>query len=90
MQPQADNLRAGRELLRVIGARPFLPGVNGEGEWAEPSFILPGLSLRQAAELARRFRQAAILFGVGRRVTLVWLEADRLWVERFWAQVLEG
>ncbi|CAM3693214.1 DUF3293 domain-containing protein [Deinococcus frigens] len=89
-QPQADNLRAERELLDLIASRPYLAGVNGKGVWAEPSVILPGLGLRQAAELGRRFGQAAVLFGVGRRVALVWLEAGGVWVERFWAQLADA
>ncbi|MFK7601749.1 DUF3293 domain-containing protein [Deinococcus sp. SM5_A1] len=88
-QPKADNLRAERELLALIASRPHFPGVNGEGEWAEPSVILPGLSLRQAAELGRHFAQAAVIYGAGQRVALVWLESDRMRVERFWAQLLE-
>ncbi|WP_226342390.1 DUF3293 domain-containing protein [Deinococcus sp. AJ005] len=86
-QPETDNLRAGRELLALIASRLHFLGVNGEGEWAEPSVILPGLTLRQAAELGRRFAQAAVLFGVGKRVALVWLEADCTRVERFWARL---
>ncbi len=88
-QPEADNLRVGRELLALIASRLHFLGVNGEGEWAEPSVILPGLTLRQAAELGRRFGQAAVLFGAGQRVALVWLESDRMRVERFWVRLLE-
>ncbi|GGL83099.1 hypothetical protein GCM10010840_21080 [Deinococcus aerolatus] len=88
LQPRADNLRAGRELLDLIASRPHLPGVNGEGQWAEASVIVPGLHLREAAELGRRFGQAAVLFGVGRRVALVWLEAAGVCVERFWVRLL--
>ena len=89
-QPEADNLRAERELLALIASRPYFPGVNGECEWAEPSVILPGLGIRQAADLGQRFGQAAVLFGAGRRVALVWLEADSVRVERFWAQLSEA
>lgn len=89
-QPGSDNLRAGRDLLALIAPRPHFPGVNGEGQWAEPSVILPGLTLRQAAQLGRRFAQAAVLFGVGQRVALVWLELGRVRVERFWARLLKG
>ncbi|CAM3636315.1 DUF3293 domain-containing protein [Deinococcus saxicola] len=88
-QLRADNLRAECELLALIVSRPHLPGVNGEGEWAEPSVVLPGFRLRQAAELGRRFNQAAVLFGVGQRVALVWLETDGVRVERFWTQLSE-
>ncbi|MDV6374750.1 DUF3293 domain-containing protein [Deinococcus arenicola] len=87
-QPAADNLRAENKLLAWVVPRSHLPAVNGEGEWAEPSVILPGLDLRQTAELARQFGQAAVLFGVGRRVALVWLEADGVRVERFWMRLL--
>lgn len=88
--PRSDNLRAGRELLALIASRPQLPGVNGEGEWAEPSVILPGLGLRPAAQRGRHFGQAAVLWGVGRRVALVWLEADSVRIERFWVRLLEA
>lgn len=88
LQPRADNLRAGRALLALVAPRPHLPGVNGEGQWAEASVIVPGLRLREAAELGRRFGQAAVLFGVGRRVALVWLEANGVCVERYWVRLL--
>lgn len=89
-QPEAKNVRAGRELLALTASRPHLLGTNGEGGWAEPSVILPGLSLRAAAALGWRFGQAAVVFGVGRRAALVWLEAGGVRVERFWVQVLPG
>ena len=85
-QSQADNRRAERQLLALIGSRPHLPAVNGEDKWAEPSVILPGLGLRHAADLGRKCGQAAVLFGVGQRVALVWLNRDGVRVERFWAQ----
>ncbi|QLG10916.1 DUF3293 domain-containing protein [Deinococcus sp. D7000] len=88
LQSEAANMRAERELLALIGSRPHLIGVNGEGEWAEPSVLLPGFRLRQSAELGRTFGQAAVLYGVGRRVALVWLEVDGLRVERFWVRLL--
>lgn len=81
-------MRAERELLALNGSRSHLSGVNGEGEWAELSVILPGFRLRRAAELGRTFGQAAVLYGVGRRVALVWLEGDGLRVERFWVRLL--
>ncbi len=88
-QAAADNRRAERKLLALIASRPYLCAVNGEGEWAEPSVILPGLYLRPAVDLGRRFGQAALLFGMGRRVALVWLTRDGVRVERFWMQPVE-
>nr|WP_244977099.1 DUF3293 domain-containing protein [Deinococcus humi] len=85
-QSEADNRRAEQKLLALLVSHPHLPAVNGEGEWAEPSVILPGLGLRLAADLAWRFGQAAVLFGVGQRVALVWLNRDGVRLERFWAQ----
>jgi hypothetical protein len=83
-RPDADNRRAEGALLALIGDRPFRVGVNGAGEWAEPSVILSGARLQEAAVLGRHFGQAAVLFGVGRRAAVVWLWPEGMEVERWW------
>lgn len=84
-----ENLWRGERLRRDLTALglPFFEGVNGEGEWAEPGYIVLGLSLREAASLGARYGQAAVLWGAGRRVALAWCAPLRL--ERRWA-VLKG
>lgn len=67
--------------LREAGFFPLL-AVNGEGGWAEAALIVPDLRLRAALNLGRDFGQAAVLWGVGRRVALVWCQPAR--VERWW------
>jgi Protein of unknown function (DUF3293) len=51
---------------------------KGEGEWpAEPSLLVLGVSQADAAALARRFGQAAVLFGErGGSARLLWTDAD--------------
>ena len=83
--PLEDNLRRQVRLRFTLtrADRRFMPGVNGEGEWAEPSFILLDVPLREAVGLGVAFGQAAVLWGVGRRVALVWcatVEVERRWV----------
>lgn len=84
----ASNNAAQEQLRAALVGWPFLEGVNGEGEWTEPSLIVPGLGLRQAAQFGQRFRQAAVLWGVGRRAALVWCPNDAgsagLRLERHW------
>lgn len=82
-----DNARAGAALrvrVTAAGLSP-LPAVNGEGEWEEPALIVPGATLRQAAGWGGEFGQAAVLWGTGARVALVWLDPP-VQVERFWAR----
>lgn len=58
---------------------------NGEGEWAEPSFLLRDVTLRDVLALGREFDQVAVVWGVGRRAALVWCDdgnVERLWAER--------
>jgi hypothetical protein len=63
--------------LRVIReGQAFLHGVNGEGEWAEPSLIVIGASWTQARDWAAEFEQAAALWGQGARAALVWPGTD--------------
>lgn len=83
---RASNIKAQQQLRAALLGWPQLAGVNGAGEWAEPSLIVTGPHLRQAARLGQRFGQAAVLWGVGGRAALVWCagaEAD-LRLERFW------
>lgn len=84
---RASNEAAQRRLEgQVIRAGyAFLRGVNGEGEWAEPSLIVPGASWKQARDWAADFGQAAALWGEGARAALVWpgtqglAPEDRCW-----------
>jgi len=71
-QDPASNAEAQGRLRAALVGWPLVEGVNGEGQWAEPSLIVPGLGLRQAARLGQHFGQAAVLWGVGRRAALVW------------------
>jgi len=76
-QDPASNAEAQERLRAALVGWPLVEGVNGEGQWAEPSLIVPGLNLRQAARLGQHFGQAAVLWGVGRRAALVWcLESE--------------
>nr|WP_281376933.1 DUF3293 domain-containing protein [Deinobacterium chartae] len=81
----ADNERRGARLRSDLEARglPCHPAGNGEGEWAEPGFLVLDLSLRTAAELGERWEQNAVIWGVGRRAALVWC-ADGRQMTRRW------
>lgn len=84
----AENDTAQTRLTgRVQGWSP-LSGFNGDGGWREDTLILRGVPLREAARLGRQFGQAAILWGVGRRAALVWLDgppsSEGLRIERLW------
>lgn len=84
----ADNAAAGAALETELAGRGivFRRAVNGEGEWAEPAAVAFGVPLEGALALGRRFRQAAVLWGRGSRVALVW--CDGPCVERFWARAV--
>nr|WP_246580461.1 DUF3293 domain-containing protein [Deinococcus aestuarii] len=84
-----DNARAGAKLLARVTAAGLspLPAVNGEGEWEEAALIVPGATLRQTVGWGGEFGQAAVLWGMGARVALVWLSPG-VQVERFWARLL--
>ncbi|MFC4637194.1 DUF3293 domain-containing protein [Deinococcus hohokamensis] len=91
-QPPAVNHTAQARLQAATRAWPQQPAVNGHGEWAEPALLLLGLPLPEALRLGRAFGQAAVLFGTGLRVALVWLptgaegdHGERPWAERYWA-----
>ena len=79
---RAANEAAQRRLEDRVSGFAWRPGVNGEGEWAEPSVIVPDLPLQTALRLGREFAQVAVLHGSGRRAALVWCASGR--VERFW------
>ena len=81
--PDSHNAEAARRLL-LAWTSPSFPVVNGEEPWAEEALLLPGARLRDAVTLGRRFGQAAIVFGVGRRTALVWLDGD-LHLTHAWA-----
>ncbi|MFC6748314.1 DUF3293 domain-containing protein [Deinococcus aquaticus] len=96
MQPRARNDAAHTALLAQATAwagapdRTVLEALNGEGEWREPSLVLRGPSLREAARLGLAFGQAAVLYGCGRRAALVWLPpgAESVPVERVWLRAV--
>ncbi|WP_104990018.1 DUF3293 domain-containing protein [Deinococcus sp. NW-56] len=83
----AVNERAQVDLLALVQGSGFAPApaVNGEGDWAEAALLVHGARLRQAAEWGLHFGQAAVLWGVGARAALVWLEGGKVTgVERLW------
>lgn len=86
----ASNAEAQSRLRAELGAWPVMDGSNGAGEWTEPSLIVKGLSLRRAVALGQHFQQAALLWGVGRRVALVWclptVRVERLWLAEMKAE----
>ncbi|MFN4252180.1 DUF3293 domain-containing protein [Deinococcus sp.] len=86
-QGRAAN-RAAQARLRVAAFRwPGHGGVNGDGDWQEPTLILTGISLRDVAALGEAFGQAAVLWGSGARAALVWLPASGVGgvrAERWW------
>lgn len=84
-QPPAVNHAAQARLQAAAQDWPGQPALNGSGEWAEPALLLLGLPISAALRLGRDFRQAAVLFGSGRRVALVWTNAEQPRAERFWA-----
>jgi len=80
------NDEAQQRLMARLGGDRTLTGVNGEGEWAEASVIVFGMSLSEALRLGREFGQVAVLHGVGQRVDLVWCasgQAEPFWVSGF-------
>lgn len=85
-QPQSEweNAEAHQRLLARVGRAGLVPtlALNGDGQWRETALILPGASLRDGIRLGREFAQVAVLYGVGRRVALVWLSVDRRKVNR--------
>lgn len=76
-QTAALNDEAQRRLELRLGGYRTLDGVNGEGEWAEASFIVYGLPLHDALSLGLEFGQVAVLHGAGQRVDLVWCDSGR-------------
>lgn len=78
-----QNAQWQQALRGAVAGMQVQDGMNGEGEWAEPSLIVFGLSLRQALHLGRQFGQLAVVWGTGRRAALVWCQAgnpERHWV----------
>ena len=82
----ARNAAQQAALARAVQRWSPLPGWNGEGAWQEDTLILRGVPLAQAVRLGRLFGQAAVVWGVGRRAALVWLDGstrvERLWLRR--------
>jgi hypothetical protein len=75
-----QNEQRQRELEQAVAesAYPFYRGEGkGDGDWpAEPSLLVLGISETEAAAMARRFGQAAVLFGErGEPVRLLWTDA---------------
>lgn len=73
VQPEEHNAAAARLLLRSVMAS--VPVVNGEGKWAEEGILVSGVRVQGAASLGVQFGQAVVVFGVGRRAALVWLDS---------------
>lgn len=71
MTSRASNRPAQRELLsalRQLGAVPCAGvgvGSGGKNDWREPGLFVTGLDFATLDALGRRFRQAAIVRGVG-------------------------
>ncbi|MFC4425800.1 DUF3293 domain-containing protein [Deinococcus navajonensis] len=79
------NHVAQARLQTAAGAWPQRPALNGSGKWAEPALLLLGLPATEALRLGREFRQAAVVWGTGRRGALVWIRPEGAHAERFWA-----
>lgn len=68
-----QQLRAGRYRW-LLGL-----GESDDGEWAEPSVLVLGISAAQAERLARQFRQNAVVVGrLGGQAGLRWVQPRRL------------
>ncbi|GAA5511496.1 hypothetical protein Dcar01_00206 [Deinococcus carri] len=91
---QATNAQDAADLLARVRAGGFspLPAHNGEGQWREEALLIPGAQLSQAVAWGNDFGQAAVLWGTGARVALVWLDgAGKVaGLERFWAGRVVG
>jgi len=77
--PAEDNRARQDELERAVTAAglPFYRGEGkGDGAWpAEPSLLVLGIGADDAAALARRFGQAAFVFGArGAAARLAWID----------------
>ena len=79
----ADHNRARqRELEQAVTAAGFIfyrgEGQGDDGAWpAEPSLLILGIGEEEATTLARRFGQAAFVFGEpGAAARLVWTDAE--------------
>lgn len=76
------NEKRQRELIQAVAESgyPFYTGEGkgDSGEWpAEPSLLVLGVGEAEAAAMARRFGQAAVLFGErDRPVRLLWTDGD--------------
>jgi hypothetical protein len=76
-----QNDQQQRELKKAVAESgyPFYSGEGkGDGDWpAEPSLLVLGVSEAEAAAMARRFGQAAVLFGQrGGSARLLWTDAE--------------
>jgi hypothetical protein len=79
--PSERNEKQQRELEKTVEESyyPIYSGEGkGDGDWpAEPSLLVLGVSEADAAAMARRFGQAAVLFGErGGSARLLWTDAD--------------
>jgi Protein of unknown function (DUF3293) len=66
--PLAENEERGRQLRNELVLRGLTfcrcQAIDPEGDWpAENGFLVPGLNIEAAAEIARRYDQNAIVFG---------------------------
>jgi hypothetical protein len=81
MTPTPENVRRQQELEKTVEESyyPIYGGEGkGEGDWpGEPSLLVLGVREAEARAMARRFGQAAVLFGErGGVVRLLWTEAE--------------
>ena len=79
--PRERNEQRQQELKQAVAESgyPFYSGEGkGDGDWpAEPSLLVLGVSEAEAAAMARRFGQAAVLFGErGGPARLLWTDAN--------------
>jgi hypothetical protein len=80
--PREQNEQRQRGLKKIVAEAGY-PFYNGEGkgdaDWpAEPSLLVLGISQADAAALAHKFGQAAVLFGErGGHARLMWMGDER-------------
>ncbi|UBV41487.1 DUF3293 domain-containing protein [Deinococcus taeanensis] len=82
--PAGQNAQAQAALHREVACWSPLPGWNAEGPWREDTLIVRGTPLQEAVRLGYAYGQVAVVWGVGRRAALVWLDGPAAQIERFW------
>lgn len=58
-----ENKIRNSELIRELGSFESIEGEGKAEDWKEESFLVFGIDLRNALELAKKFGQNAIVFG---------------------------